>query len=81
MPATLVIDSKKYAIYVKVLAGQGDGPLITIDSNGVIHVDHGDPGPLRERLLAAVHQIEAGVNAFQQATAGHIAPHEAHPSR
>ena len=79
MPATLVINSNKYAIYVRVLAGQGDGPLITIDANGRIHVDHGDPGPLRERLQAAVHQIEAGVGAFQAATAGHVA-HTAHAS-
>jgi len=31
MSHSLLIDSQKYAIYVKVLAGQGDGPLVTID--------------------------------------------------
>ena len=80
MPATLLIDSHKYSIYVRVIAGQGDGPLITIDANGKIHVDHGDPGPMRDRLQAAVHQIEAGVTAFQQATAGHVAPQEGRSS-
>ena len=49
----LLIDTSKYAIYVKVLAGQGDGPLVTIDANGHIHVGGGDPGPLRDKLQAA----------------------------
>ena len=70
MPNTLLIDTSKYAIYVKVLAGQGDGTLVTIDANGHIHVGGGDPGPLRDKLQAAAKQIEAGVTAFGTAMAG-----------
>jgi hypothetical protein len=70
MPNTLVIDSSKYAIYVRVLAGEGDGPLVTIDSHGHIHVGGGDPGPMREKLQAAARQIEAGADAFNAAIAG-----------
>jgi len=70
MPNTLVIDSSKYAIYVKVLQGQGDGTLVTIDSQGHIHVGPGDPAGLREKLQAAVKQIEAGAEAFNTAMAG-----------
>ena len=68
MSHSLLIDSSKYAIYVKVLAGQGDGPLVTIDSHGHIHVGGGDPGPLRERIQQAIKQLEAGAAAFQAAT-------------
>ena len=68
MSHSLLIDSTKYAIYVKVLAGKGDGPLVTIDSHGRIHVGGGDPGPLREHIQEAVRQIEAGAAAFQAAT-------------
>ena len=32
MSNTLVINSSKYAIYVRVLAGQGDGTLVTVDA-------------------------------------------------
>jgi len=74
MPNTLVIDSAKYAIYVRVLQGQGDGPLVTIDNQGHIHVGGGDPGPLRDRLQAAVKQIQAGADAFHAAVANqHVA--------
>lgn len=59
---SLLIETKQYAIYVRVLAGQGDGPLITVDGSG-IHVHGGDPG-LRERVEKSVRQIEAGVTAF-----------------
>jgi hypothetical protein len=70
MPNTLVIDSSKYAIYVRVLQGQGDGTLVTIDSHGHIHVGPGDPAGLREKLQAAVKQIEAGADAFNAVMAG-----------
>ena len=73
MPNTLVIDASKYAIYVKVLAGQGDGTLVTIDAHGHIHVGGGDPGPLRDKLQSAVRQIEAGVESFNVAMVGHKA--------
>ncbi len=69
MPNSLIIDSHKYAIYVKVLAGEGDGPLIYVDARGHIHVVGGDPGPLKERLTAGIKQIEAGVGAIQEAVA------------
>ena len=69
MPNTLVVDSSKYAIYVRVLQGQGDGTLVTIDSHGHIHVGGGDPGPLRDKLQAAARQIEAGVESFNAAMA------------
>ena len=64
MPNTLVINSSKYAIYVRVLAGQGDGPLVTVDSQGHIHIGPSDPGPLATKLQASIKQIEAGVEAF-----------------
>lgn len=67
MSHSLIIDTRKFAIYVKVLAGQGDGTLVTIDSHGRIHVGGGDPGPLRDRIQAAAKQIEAGAAAFQAA--------------
>ncbi len=67
MPHSLLIESRKYSIYVKVLQGQGDGTLVTIDSHGHIHVGGGDPGPLRERIQHAITQIEAGAAAFQAA--------------
>ena len=60
----LVFESKEYSIYVKVLFGQGDGPLIYIDGSGHIHiVGPGDPAFSKERLLAAAAQIHAGVDA------------------
>jgi len=67
MPHSLLIDSRKYAIYVRVLEGQGDGPLVTVDQHGHIHVVGADSGPLRERIQHAIKQIEAGAAAFQAA--------------
>lgn len=66
MPNVL-IDSRKYAIYVRVLAGEGDGTLIYVDARGHIHVVNGggDPVVLKERLAAGLKQVEAGVNAIQ----------------
>ena len=69
MPNTLLINSSKYAIYVRVLAGQGDGPLVTVDSHGHIHIGPSDPGPLADKLQASIRQIEAGVEAFNTAMA------------
>ena len=67
MPHHLVIDSSKYAIYVKVLAGQGDGTLIWVDAQGHIHVGP-DPRPIvNVQLQAAVKQIETGIAAFADA--------------
>jgi hypothetical protein len=68
MAHSLLVESDKYAIYVKVLAGKGDGQIVTIDSTGHIRVGGGDPGPLRERIQQAVKQIESGAAAFQAAT-------------
>jgi hypothetical protein len=63
----LVIDSRKYSIYVKVLAGEGDGTLIYVDARGHIHiVGPGDP-PLKDRLATGIKQIEAGVAAIHEA--------------
>lgn len=73
MPNTLVINSSKYAIYVRVLAGQGDGTLVTVDAQGHIHIGPNDPGPLATKLQASIKQIEAGVEAFNTAMAGHKA--------
>lgn len=70
MSNTLLINTSKYAIYVRVLAGEGDGPLVTIDANGHIHVGGGDPGVLRDKLQAAAKQIDAGITAFGTAMAG-----------
>lgn len=44
------------SVYVKVLAGRGDGQIVTIDSKGRIRVGGVDPGPLRERIQQAVKQ-------------------------
>ena len=68
MTHSLLIDSRKFSIFVKVLEGQGDGPLVTMDHNGHIHVGGGDPGPLREGIQRAINQIEAGAAAFRAAT-------------
>ncbi len=70
MGSALLINSKKYAISVKVLAGQGDGTLIYIDASGHIHIIGPDPGPLREKITAAIKQIEVGVEQFAAATGG-----------
>jgi hypothetical protein len=67
MPNSLIIGLRKYAVYVKILAGQGDGPLIYVDEHGNMEVGDGDPGPLTQRLQAAVKQIEAGVGALHEA--------------
>jgi hypothetical protein len=68
----LLINSKKYEISVRVLAGEGDGTLIYIDNQGHIHVvgGGGDPRIDREKVQAAAKQIEAGAVAFAAATAG-----------
>jgi hypothetical protein len=66
----LFINSKKYEISVRVLAGEGDGTLIYIDNRGHLHVVGGDPQIDREKVLAATKQIEAGAAAFGVATAG-----------
>ena len=67
----LFINSKKYEISVRVLAGEGDGPIIYIDNRGHLHVvGGGDPQIDREKVLAATKQIEAGAAAFGAATAG-----------
>jgi hypothetical protein len=67
MPNSLIIGLCKYAVYVKILAGQGDGPLIYVDEHGNMEAGDGDPGPLTQRLQAAVKQIEAGVGALHEA--------------
>lgn len=60
----LVLETKHYALYVKVIAGEGDGTLIYIDARGHIHVvGPGDPPIAQEKLRAAAAQIEAGVAA------------------
>ena len=62
MANSLVLNSKKYAIYVRVIAGEGDGPLIWIDASGHIHVGPGDPSPqVAKEIQAGVAQIQAGV--------------------
>jgi hypothetical protein len=68
----LLINSKKFEISVRVLQGEGDGTLIYIDANDVLHVvpDGGDPRIDRAKLTAAVKQIEAGAIAFQAASQG-----------
>ncbi|MEO7030559.1 MAG: hypothetical protein ABI147_14280 [Acidobacteriaceae bacterium] len=63
---SLLIETKKYAIYVRVLAGEGDGPLITFDGHG-IHVHGGDPRVDRVAVEKAVRQIEAGAIAYGSA--------------
>jgi hypothetical protein len=69
MANSLVIDTSKYVLYARILAGTADGPLIWVDSQGRIHVGGGDPGPLRERLQSAIKQIETGMAAVQEAVA------------
>jgi hypothetical protein len=73
MAGSLVLNLEKYSIFVRVLAGEGDGTLIYVDARGHIHVvgGGGDPLQQREKLQAAVKQIEAGVTAFHTA-AGEI---------
>ncbi|MEO6807209.1 MAG: hypothetical protein ABI286_01610 [Edaphobacter sp.] len=66
----LFISSKKYEISVRVLGGEGDGPLIYIDNQGHLHVVGGDPRIDREKVLAATRQVEAAAAAFAVAIAG-----------
>jgi hypothetical protein len=67
MPNALIIGLHKYAVYVKILAGQSDGPSIYVDEHGHVELGGGDPGPLPQRLQAAVRQIEMGVGAIHEA--------------
>ena len=67
MPNSLIIGLDSYAVYVKILAGLGDGPPIYVDEHGHIEVGGGDHGPLTQRLQAAVKQIEAGVATIHEA--------------
>jgi len=67
MPNSLIIGLTSYAVYVRILAGQGDGPPIYVDEHGHIEVGSGDPGLLTQRLQMAVKQIEAGVAAIHEA--------------
>ena len=73
MNPTLVFNSSRFLLYVKVIGGLGDGPIITIDGHG-IHVVP-DPRPLSgvelEKVQAAAKQLTAGVAAFQAAVAQH----------
>jgi len=69
MSRSLLINSKKYAISVTVFAGEGDGTLIYRDASGHFHHVGPDPGPLTEKLTAAIKHIEAGVGEFQAAIA------------
>jgi hypothetical protein len=60
MPGSIAIDTRKYAIYVKVIGGLAGGPLIWIDAHG--HIHHGpDPRPLDQAGQLALRQIEDGV--------------------
>jgi hypothetical protein len=67
MPAHLVLNTKQYSAYVTVLAGEGDGPLIYIDSKGHIHGPIPE-GPEATRLSEAaakhVKTIEGALNAL-----------------
>lgn len=68
------MNSSRFSLYVKVIGGQGDGPLIFIDPQGHIRIVP-DPRPLSglelEKVQAAAKQITAGVTAFQAAVAQH----------
>jgi hypothetical protein len=70
MASSLLINSKKYAISVTVFAGEGDGTLIYRDASGHFHHVGPDPGPLTEKINAAIKHIEAGVTEFQAVVAG-----------
>jgi hypothetical protein len=74
MRSSLLINSKEYAISVTVYAGEGDGTLIYRDASGQFHHIGPDPGPLTEKLTAAIKNIEAGVHQFQ-ASVGQIKAH------
>jgi hypothetical protein len=74
MRNTLLINSKEYAISVTVYAGEGDGTLIYRDASGHFHHIGPDPGPLQEKITAAIKNIEAGVHQFQ-ASIGQIKGH------
>jgi hypothetical protein len=69
---SLLINNKQFEISVRVLQGEGDGTLIYLDSHNVLHVvpDSGDPHIDREKVTAAIKQIEVGAKAFAAASAG-----------
>lgn len=60
----LVLNTKRYEAYVKVIAGEADGILIYIDAKGKIHIVGPDPGPefrqeahaVLERPIASLRQ-------------------------
>jgi hypothetical protein len=70
MPGQLVILNRQFEAYVTVLAGEGDGPLITIDHNGHIHIGP-DPRPVDREIAGEVReaaaQITQGVHDFTAA--------------
>jgi len=69
MPGSIAIDTRKYSIYVRMITGEGDGPLLWIDSSN--HIHHGpDPRPLDQAGLAALKQIETGLESLNHALAG-----------
>jgi len=66
----LLINGKKYLISVKVLTGPAGGMTVVVDEHGKIkHIDT-DPGPMREGIMTAIGQIEAGAEKFETVTAG-----------
>jgi hypothetical protein len=74
MRSSLLINTKQYSISVTVYAGEGDGPLIYRDASGHFHHIGPDPGPLTDKLKAAIKNIEAGVTEFQ-ASVGQVKAH------
>jgi hypothetical protein len=71
MGSSVLLRSKDFEAYVTVLAGEGDGTLITIDARGHIHVIP-DPRPgideaLADELHAAATEIAGGARAFAAA--------------
>ena len=68
-PMALVIENREHAIYLKILAGEADEPLIYIDGQGHIHVvGGGDSGPeLQGELETAAREIRSGVDHVKRA--------------
>jgi hypothetical protein len=67
MPANIVLKGLHYEAYVTVIAGEGDGPLIYIDSHGHIHgpIPEG-PEATRLKQVATQHakSLQAALGAI-----------------
>ncbi|MDQ6806891.1 MAG: hypothetical protein M3065_18465 [Actinomycetota bacterium] len=69
--SAVVFRRREFEAYVSVIAGEGDGTLITIDQHGHIHITP-DPRPeldeaIAGELRAGAEEIAGGARSFAAA--------------